>query len=175
MQKIVVTREDIAQTDGGQQCDSPGAADGKPTNRPWLRFLLLPLVLIPPLLCIVALALMAALRSRPAAIRSALNGYLCWLLIASGLLGSVGVAALYYKRVVTLPLPSSLGSLDAAPEFPAISGQRDLPPPEIAGKLRRLVFVVVSDYRAAMPQQRPAPVQWVPASCCAATPPAISW
>jgi hypothetical protein len=146
MEKIIVTKEDLVR--GGSATEKGCDSSGGPTRASsWVRLLLFPFVFVPPLLCFVALALWLVLRKKSPELRAAWAGYLCWLLIASGVAGSVGVALLLSQKSVPSRTPTStfLNSLDAISEFPSAAADKELTPPQIASKFKRLVFVVIAD------------------------------
>lgn len=147
MEKIIVTKEDLVR--GGnateKRCDSPV---GETRASSWMRLLLFPFVLVPPLLCIVALVLWLVLRKKSPELRAAWAGYLCWLLIASGVAGSAGVALLLSQKHAPTSRASTstfLTGLDGINEFPSASADKELTPPQIASKFKKLVFVVIAD------------------------------
>jgi len=147
MAKITITKDDLAAAERISSGETSAPAD--PTVSRFLAKLLMAfLVLVPPLLCIVALILWLTLRKKSDQARAAWTGYLCWLLIASGVVSSASVTVLVTKRFAPhLPTAqaTSLTSLDNARDFPDLSVRKELSPPEIAAKLKRLVFVVVAD------------------------------
>lgn len=146
MQKIIVTKEDLARSGSATEsgCDSRTA---QMRASPWRRLLLFPFVLVPPLLCVVALVLWLVLRKKSQEVRAAWAGYLCWLLVASGVAGSLIVALFLSQKPLSIRVPAStsLTSLDARTEFPSAAIDKPLTPPEIASKFKRIVFVVVGD------------------------------
>jgi S1-C subfamily serine protease len=149
MQKITVTKEDLARTEKADASASLSPA-GEYRGCSWAKLLLFPLALIPPLICVAALVLWLSLRKKSAEIRAAWVGYLCWLLIAGGVAGSVSVALLISQKPASVraPTSTSLTSLDAISEFPSASVDKELTPPEIASKFKKLVFVVIADDQA---------------------------
>ncbi|MSU63063.1 MAG: SAM-dependent DNA methyltransferase [Pedosphaera sp.] len=133
MEKITVTKEDLVRSGrlAENACDSPV---GEARASSWVRLLLFPFVLVPPLLGVMALALWLVLRKKSPELRAVWTGYLCWLLIASGVAGSVSVALLIYQKPASVrsPTSTSLTSLDAISEFPSAAVEKELTPPEIA-------------------------------------------
>lgn len=149
MDKITITKEELVRNGSvtDTACDYPV---GEARTSSWVRLLLFPFVFVPPLLCVVALALWLVLRKKSPELRAAWAGYLCWLLIASGVTGSVSVALLLSQKPAPprSPTLTSLTSLDAINEFPSAAADKELTPPQIASKFKRLVFVVIADDQA---------------------------
>lgn len=147
MAKITITKDDLVaaeRSSAGQPVVAAEATGG----RLLAKFFLALLVFVPPLLWLATFALWLALRKKSDRVRAAWTGYLCWLLIASGVMSSAVVAALITKRLAPHPpttQATALTSLDNARDFPDLSVRKELSPPEIAAKLKRLVFVVVAD------------------------------
>lgn len=149
MEKIIVTSQDLDRAVrpgptflASESADSP--------TLPWSRFLLFPLVAIPPLLCVAALVLWLSLRSKSAELRAAWAGYLCWLVVAAGLTTSLCLAQILIKRQAPSwpPAPQSLTALDSLTVFPDPAPVKDLPPTEIAATFKKHVFVVLAGPRA---------------------------
>ena len=89
MEKIVISHSEVKETDTPSE-QSPRTESKLPPAIPsWAKFALIPLVLLLPLLCVVALALRAAMRGLPPRTRFAWTGLLATLLTVSGLLTSV--------------------------------------------------------------------------------------
>ena len=157
MAKITITKDDLAAAERISSGETSAPA-GPTASRFLARLLMAFLVLVPPLLCIMALVLWLALKKKSDQVRAAWTGYLCWLLIASGVISSVAATALFAKRFVPhLPTAqaTSLTSLDNALDFPDLSVRKELSPPEIAAKLKRLVFVVVADSLVPLARTNP--------------------
>src|SRR5262249_61969241 len=89
MDPIVITSQEVAQT----QIPVQGAPEVRPrVPNPvplWGRLLLVPLILILPLLCLVALILRVSVRSHAPRVRQSWAAYLLTLLIISGLFSTI--------------------------------------------------------------------------------------
>src|SRR5215475_3665180 len=118
MDKIVISSEEVAQT--GVVADAPLRLESKlpPTVPVWAKWVLSPLVLFLPLLCLVAIVLRVAMRTLPPRNRHAWTALLATLLIVSGLITSAATVVIF--SIAPLPPLTEIGLsvLDEKNEFP---------------------------------------------------------
>jgi len=142
MDKVKITSEDIAQVSIPACSPVPAEEDQtKPRLIPiWLRVVSCLLVLCPPLLYIVTLAVLPSMRKRPLPLKHAWAVHLCCLLVASGILWLVaGLAIALTGPEPTVPNQSASLTISQFPTVPAVS---ELSARDIARQLRPLVLVV---------------------------------
>ena len=146
MDKITITSEEVAQA------SVPTRVPAQPEPQPeqvktrlipvWLRIVSALLVLFPPLLYIVTLVVLPAMRKRPMPLKHAWAVHLCSLLVASGLLWLVlGIFIALCGPDHTILEQSGALAISKFPSVPAVS---DLTAKDIAQQLRPLVLVVHS-------------------------------
>ena len=144
MDKIKITSEDVAQI------FVPSSTPARPQEEQrkdrlipvWLRILSSFLVLFPPLLYLVTLAVLSTMRKRPMALKHAWAVHLCCLLVASGiLLLVIGLVIVLAGPGPAAPDQSAALAISKFPTVPAVS---QLSAKDIAQELRPLVLVVHS-------------------------------
>jgi S1-C subfamily serine protease len=143
MDPIVITSQEVAQT----QIPAQGAPDVRakvPNPVPlWARLLLAPLVLALPLLCLVALVLRVSVRGQAPRLRQSWASYLLTLLIISGLFSTIlGILAISFSWA---PAPDAISSaltdLDERGSFPALPTSRVMSGVELSSTLKPLVLL----------------------------------
>jgi S1-C subfamily serine protease len=145
--KVVISHEEIAEArppEGGvSEPTAPNAAPKMPRAIPlWARALFWPLVLVPPLLCLVAVVLRMAFRNQPPRTSDAWARFLCTLLIVSGLIGTVGTVALL-SFVPMAPLGAAgLAEFDERAVFPTLPSAEVFDGEGMSRELKPLVVVV---------------------------------
>src|SRR5262249_52221957 len=121
MDPIVITSQEVAQT----QIPVQGAPEVRPSMPnpvpPRARLLLVPLILILPLLCLVALILRVSVRSQAPRVRQSWAAYLLTLLIISGLFSTILTVLAVSFSWAPAPdaISSALSDLDERGSFPA--------------------------------------------------------
>lgn len=144
MDKVKITSKEIARVSVVTPTPvSPQEDQTKTRLIPiWLRILSSLLVLLPPLLYIVTLAVLLSMRKRPLPLKHAWAVHLCCLLVTSGILSlTVGLAI-----GLTGPEPPNIDQSTALAisQFPTVPAVSELSAKEIAKQLRPLVLVVHS-------------------------------
>ncbi|MGA7926602.1 MAG: hypothetical protein WCA20_11425 [Candidatus Sulfotelmatobacter sp.] len=106
MEKIVISSAEVAETQS--PADQPGRLEPKltPVVPRWAKWVLAPLVLLLPLLCLVAIVLRAAMRGLPPRTRHEWTSLLATLLIVSGMVTSLATVLVFSFA----PLPSVAGA-----------------------------------------------------------------
>jgi S1-C subfamily serine protease len=158
MDKIVISSAEVAQTEVATE--TPARLESKlPSAVPaWAKWALLPLVLVLPLLCVVAIVLRAAMRTLPPRNRHAWTSLLATLLIVSGLLTSAATVVFFS----TAPLPPltelGLSILDEKDDFPSLPTPASMSAKDVSEKLKPLVAVISPAQRSWLTHQ------WMPSS-----------
>jgi hypothetical protein len=143
MDPIVITTQEVAKA----QLPVQGAPEMRPkVPNPvplWARLALVPLVLVLPLLCLVALILRLAVRSQPPRLRQSWASYLLTLLITSGLLFTVLVVLSFSFSWAPAPdmISSALTDLDERGNFPTLPSSKVMSPVELSSTLKPLVLM----------------------------------
>jgi hypothetical protein len=140
--KVVISHEELAEV--RPAVEGPAASGPRmPRAIPlWARFLLWPLVLAPPALCVLAMVLRLAFRNQPPRTSDAWARFLCTLLIVSGLTGTVVTLALL-TYVPMAPLGAAgLAEFDERLSFPALPYAEVLDGESMSRELKPLVVVV---------------------------------
>ena len=142
MEKIVVSRGEIAQI--GSSADEPGVVSAKlPSVIPlWARLCLSPLVLVLPLLCVLTVVLRIAVRGMPPRNRFAWVSLLSTLLAISGLLTSVAAVVVFSVGPTPSAISEGLSELDSRTEFPSLPAATELSAEQVASELKPLVTVI---------------------------------
>lgn len=108
----------------------------------WARFVLLPLVLVLPILCIVSAVLRVALRNVQPRKREAWANYLNSLLIASGLLSVVATVLIFsYSPLPPEAISAGMADLDARVGFPTLPTADKIDGVELSQTMKPLVMV----------------------------------
>ncbi len=142
MDKIKITTEEVAHVPAPPP-PLPQQEHGRVRLIPiWLRILSSLLVLFPPLLYVVTLAVLPSMRKRPIELKHAWAVHLCCLLVASGILWFV-VGLVIGLAAPEPAAPEQSASLNIS-EFPTVPADTQLSAKEIAEQLRPLVLVVHS-------------------------------
>jgi len=143
MDPIVITPQEVAKA----QIPAPSAPEVRPAVPSpvplWARLILIPLVLMLPLLCLVALIMRVSVRSQPPRVRQSWAAYLLTLLIISGFLSTImAVLAMSFSWA---PAPdaisSSLTDLDERAGFPVLPSTRVMSGVELSSTLKPLVLM----------------------------------
>lgn len=144
MDKVKITSEDIAQVSTPASVPLPPQQDPTKTRLIpiWLRIVSSLLVLFPPLLYIVTLAVLPSMRRRPLPLKHAWAVHLCCLLVASGILWLVVGLVIGLTQPGATAIDQSSGL--AISQFPTVPAVSELSAKEIAQQLRPLVLVVHS-------------------------------
>jgi S1-C subfamily serine protease len=148
MDKIVISPAEVAVT--AAPVEQPARLEPKlaPVVPRWARISLVPLVLLLPVLCVVAAILRLAMRNLPPRTQYGWAAYLNILMIASGLLTSVGVVV----AMSFVPLPSMAGvglsELDERSIFPALPSNTPMSAKEVSENLKSLVAVITPVHRS---------------------------
>jgi S1-C subfamily serine protease len=143
MDPIVITNQEVAQT----QIPLQGAQEVRPkVPNPipmWARLLFAPLTLLLPLLSLAALILRVAIRGQAPRVRQAWSSYLLTLLIISGIFSTV--LAVFTFSLDSAPVPdaisSSLSNLDERGTFPALPAGKVMSSVELSSTLKPLVLL----------------------------------
>jgi hypothetical protein len=136
--KIIITTDDVGAP---ENLPSLGPA-GTPTIPLWWRLLSCLLVLCPPLLLIVAIANLLAVRHRDLALRHAYTSLYCYLLLASVALGMVAAMAIAAWRADIGPTKETDSPALALETFPAVPSGELLTAKDVAQRLSPMVLVV---------------------------------
>src|SRR2546423_15301443 len=102
MDKIVISAAEVAHTEASSDVPTRLEPKLEPAIPSWAKWTLLPLVLVLPVLCLIAIVLRVAMRTLPPRNRYAWTSFIATLLIVSGLLTSVATVLsfplLLYRR-----------------------------------------------------------------------------
>jgi len=145
MDKVKITSEEIAQVSVTPPTPVPPPQEDQSKTRLipiWLRAVSSLLVLFPPLLYIVTLAVLPSMRKRPLPLKHAWAVHLCCLLVASGIFWLVVGLAIGLTGAEPPAIDQSAAL--AISQFPTVPAVSDLSAKEIAQQLRPLVLVVHS-------------------------------
>src|SRR5262249_56329392 len=143
MDPIVITSQEVAQT----QIPVQGAPEVRPrVPNPvplWARLLLVPLILILPLLCLVALILRVSVRSHAPRVRQSWAASLLTLVIISGLFSTILTVLFVCLSWAPAPdaISSALSDLDERGSFPALPTSRIMSGVELSSTLKPLVLL----------------------------------
>src|SRR5262245_37297892 len=143
MDPIVITTQEVAEAQMPVQ-GAPEVRPRLPNPVPlWARLVLLPLVLVLPLLCLVALILRISIRSQAPRLRQSWAAYLLTLLIISGLFSTIfTVLAISFSWA---PAPDAIGSalpdLDERGSFPTLPTGKVMSGVELSSTLKPLVLL----------------------------------
>jgi len=148
MEKIVISAAEVAETQA--PAEQPEKLESKlaPAVQRWAKWVLAPLVLFLPLLCLVAIVLRVAMRGLPPRTRHEWTSVLVTLLIVSGILTSVATVLVFSFA----PLPSVAGAglseLDEQVTFPTLPVAAPMSAREVSEKLKPLVAVISPSRRS---------------------------
>jgi S1-C subfamily serine protease len=143
MDPIVITTQEVAKA----QLPVQGAPEVRPkVPNPvplWARLALVPLVVVLPLLCLVALVLRLSTRNQAPRVRQSWAAYLLTLLITSGFLTTVFVVLSFSFSWAPAPdmIGSALPDLDERGSFPALPSGKAMSPVELSSTLKPLVLM----------------------------------
>ena len=142
MDKIVISSAEVAQTE--VVTEAPARLESKlpPAVPAWAKWVLAPLVLALPLLCVVAIVIRAAMRTLPPRNRHAWTALLATMLIVSGLLTSA--ATVVFLSSAPLPPLTEMGLsvLDDKDEFPSLPTAGAMSARDVSETLKPLVAVI---------------------------------
>lgn len=148
MDKIVISLAEVAETQAPPELPDRLEPKLQPVIPAWAKWVLSPLVLVLPLLCLVAIVLRVAMRTLPPRTRHAWTALLATLLIVSGLVTSIGVVLAFSFT----PLPSVVGmglsELDEKTNFPALPTAAPMSAKDVAEQLKPLVAVISPSRRS---------------------------
>ena len=113
----------------------------------WAKVAMSALVLVLPLLCLVAIILRVAFRTQPPRTRYAWTGFLCTLLVVSGLITSVATAFVLSVGPLPAIMSSGLSELDEKSDFPALPAKSKMSATQVSEQLRPLVAVITPAHR----------------------------
>ena len=153
MEKIVISHTEIKETDTPSEQSPRPEPKLAPAIPSWAKFALMPLVLVLPVLCVVALALRAAMRGLPPRTRFAWTGMLATLLTVSGLLTSIGFVFFMTLHPLPMLVGGGLGDLDERTEFPQLPVTTPLSARQVSETLKPLVSVIAPTRRTWMTNQ----------------------
>src|SRR5262249_5314651 len=143
MDPIVITTQEVAQT----QIPVQGAPEVRPkVPNPvplWARLLLVPLVLVLPVLSLVALILRVSVRGQVPRLRQSWASYLLTLLIISGLFSTILAVLTISFSWAPAPdaISSALADLDERGAFPTLPTSRVMSGVELSSTLKPLVLL----------------------------------
>jgi S1-C subfamily serine protease len=143
MDRVVVSPEELEQIQPSPE--GPPHAVPARLSSPipwWSRFLLSPLVLALPLLCVIVLVLRIAFRSQPPRVKYAWLSFLSTLLMVSGVVSTVVTVLVFALAPVPGFINTGLPELDERSQFPSLPANRDLSSAEVSSQLKPLVIVV---------------------------------
>jgi len=142
MERIVVSRGEIAQI--GSSADEPGGVSAKlpPAIPLWAKLCLSPLILVLPLLCIFVIVLRIAVRGMPPRNRFAWVSFFSTLLAMSGLLTSAAAVVAFCIGPTPSMISQGLSELDSRTQFPSLPAAADLSSEQVASELKPLVTVI---------------------------------
>src|SRR5262249_48014809 len=143
MDPIVITTQEVAKAEIPVQ-SAPEVRPKVPNPVPlWARLALIPLVLVLPLLCLVALILRVSVRDNAPRVRQTWASYLLTLLIVSGFLSTVFAIMVFSFPVVQPPdaIARALSDLDERNNFPALPSGKVMSGVELSSTLKPLVLM----------------------------------
>src|SRR5262249_5762920 len=126
MDPIVITTQEVAKAQIPVQ-SAPEVRPKTPNPVPlWARLALVPLVLVLPLLCLVALVLRVSVRGQAPRVRQTWASYLLTLLIISGFLSTVLTVMAFSFSWAPAPdaISAALSDLDERSDFPVLPSNR---------------------------------------------------
>jgi S1-C subfamily serine protease len=158
MDKIVISSSEVAQTEIATE--TPARLESKlpPPVPTWAKWLLSPLVLVLPLLCVVAIVLRAAMRRLPPRNRYAWTALLTTLLTVSGLVTSAATVVFYSIAPLPPLTQPGLSMLDEKDEFPSLPSVEAMSAKDVSEKLKPLVAVISPAQRTWLSHQ------WIPSA-----------
>lgn len=142
MEKVVISSTEVEAVQ--VVIDPVGPASPKVSKAIplWAKLVLLPLVLLLPLLCVIAIVIRIALRATDPRTRTAWNAYLNSLLVASGLLFTVGsVLLLTLSPTPPQAISAGMSDLDERTDFPVLPSSQPMSGTAIAENLKPMVMV----------------------------------
>jgi S1-C subfamily serine protease len=148
MEKIIISAAEVAETQA--PAEQPAQLEPKlaPAVPKWARWVLAPLVLFLPLLCLVAIVLRVAMRGLPPRTRHEWTSVLATLLIVSGIVTSAATVLSFSFA----PLPSVTGSglseLDEQIAFPNLPAAVPMSAKDVSERLKPLVAVISPSRRS---------------------------
>ena len=143
MDPIVITSQEVAKTQIPVQ-SAPEVRPRLPNPIPlWVRLILIPLVLVLPVLCLVALILRVSVRDRAPRVRQTWASYLLSLLIIGGFFATILAVLVFSFPVVQPPdaIAGSLSDLDERSNFPTLPTSRVMSGVELSSTLKPLVLM----------------------------------
>lgn len=145
MEKIVVTSRDLRDV-----IVPPAGTTSEPVVQKFprslgLRLATLPLVLVLPVLCLVALVVRLALHGGSPKGKHAWTAWFNSLLIASGLLTTLLFSMAYFLAPRPMRFVSSLPALEYLAEFPKLPATEPMSAQQVAQRTTPLVFVLSPD------------------------------
>ena len=148
MEKIVISTAEVAETQ--VPADQPTRLEPKlaPAVPRWTKWVLAPLVLFLPLLCLVAIILRVAMRGLPPRTRHEWTSLVATLLIVSGLLTSVATVLVFSFAPLPSMAAAGLSELDEQAEFPSLPAAGAMSAKEVSEKLKPLVAVITPSRRS---------------------------
>lgn len=145
MEKIVVTTQEVQGVSAPPAGTSPGAVEHRAPLSWGVRLATLPLVLVLPLLCLVALAVRLAVHTATPRNKHAWTAWFSSLLIASGLLTTLLFSMAYFLAPRPMRFISSLPALEYLKEFPKLPAEEPMTAQQLAQRTVPLVFVLSPD------------------------------
>lgn len=142
MEKIVISSAEIAETKPPSEETVRLESKLVPVIPTWVKWSLIPLVFVLPLLCLVAIVLRIAMRSLPPRNRHEWTGYLSTLLVASGLLTSISVVLVFSFVPLPTLISAGLSDLDERSDFPTLPFASPASAKVVSEKLKPLVAVI---------------------------------
>jgi S1-C subfamily serine protease len=147
MDRIVITEQELEQSQPpappvspDPQGSQPGLANPVPL---WARFLLAPLVLFPPLLCLVALIVRLSTRKQTPRELKAWWSYLLTLLIISGFVSTLLAIVSFSSSWVPAPdaVGVALSGLDERSNFPSLPAPTTMSGVQLSSTLKPMVLL----------------------------------
>ena len=142
MEKIVISRDEVAQAAISEDVKPGPVAKLPPPISVWARVCLVPLVLVLPLLCLIAVIFRVAVRGLPPRTRYAWISFFFTLLVISGILTSIGFVVALSVSPMPSTLSQGLSELDNRTQFPSLPATQDLSPVQVSDQLKPLVAVI---------------------------------
>lgn len=142
-EKVVITSTEVHAV----EVPAPSDLAAKPRKLPpviplWAKFLLLPLTLVMPVLCVITLILRIALRATAPRTRQAWDSYLNSLLVAGGLIfTATAVMLLFIMPTPPEAISAGMSELDERLTFPRLPSGDKMSGADLAEKLKPLVMV----------------------------------
>jgi S1-C subfamily serine protease len=142
MDKIVISAAEVAHTEASSDVPTRLEPKLEPAIPSWAKWTLLPLVLVLPVLCLIAIVLRVAMRTLPPRNRYAWTSFIATLLIVSGLLTSVATVLSFSFAPLPSLVGAGLGELDEQTSFPLLPSASAMSAREVSEKLKPLVAVI---------------------------------